>query len=107
MNADGRTLPEKVLVELHMEELYFQRDAELPAQMPLLDLKRGLLTLLQEKEPKRFSNIGAIAILYNGAVIPDTKTLADIGAWDGSILTLEATKYIRKEKNYHGIHHLG
>lgn len=87
-----KEVPEKVYVELHVDDLYFRCDAELPTHMQLKDLKKGLLTLLREKEQRRFSSVREISVSYRGSPIPDTKTLADIGAWDGSILALDITE---------------
>ena len=84
-----KEVPEKAYVEVHVDDLYFRCDAELPTKMQLPNLKKGLFTLLREKEPRRFSDVKDILILYNGSPIPDDKALADLGAWDGSILKLE------------------
>lgn len=88
MKKGSARIPEKVIVELILADLDFRRDAELPTQMPIEDIREGLLTLLREREPKKFSKIKGITIAFRGKQLPDDTTLAAVGAWDGSTLEL-------------------
>lgn len=89
--SDSHPIPETIMVELHLPDMDYQRDALLPSQMPISDIKIGLLRLLRACEPKRFSRLGGISISYCGKQLPDDVTLASQEIWDGSILILGKT----------------
>lgn len=84
-------VPDFIWVELQLPDMDYQRDAILPSQMPISELKAGLLKLLKECEPKRFSKLRSISISYCGNQLPDDETLASQGIWDGSVLVLGKT----------------
>lgn len=84
-------VPDLIWVELRLPDMDYQRDALLPSQMPISEIKVGLLRLLRECEPKRFSKLGGISISYCGKQLPDNVTLASQGIWDGSVLVLGKT----------------
>lgn len=88
MKTVDERIPEKVIVELVLADIDFRRDAELPTQMPIRNLREGLLVLLREREPKKFSKVNGITISFREKRLPDNTTLAAVGAWDGSILEL-------------------
>lgn len=90
MSVNTRMVPEKILVELKATILDYQKDALLPSQMKISDIRKGLLRLLRAKE-KRFSKVQELSIDYNRERLPDEKTLAECGIWDGSILELQIT----------------
>ena len=81
------------------QDLDFRRDAELPTQMPIEDVREGLLRLLREREPKKFSKIKGITIAFRGKQLPDDTTLAAVGAWDGSKLELGKVSAAPTENN--------
>lgn len=89
--SNAHPIPEKVIVELQLPDMDYQRDALLPSQMPISEIKVGLLRLLREREPKRFSKLGGISLSYCGKQLYDDATLASLGIWDGSILILGKT----------------
>lgn len=82
-------IPEKVIVDLVLFDMDFQRDAEIPTQMLIGDVRKGLLVLLREREPKKFSKVTDIALSFRGNKLADETTLAEVGAWDGSTIELE------------------
>ena len=85
---DQNKIPEKILVELVLPDLDLRSDAELPSRMPVASLRKGLLALLKEKFPRRFSKVADITVAYRGQKLPDDATLASVGIWDGSTLEL-------------------
>lgn len=88
----SQPIPNSVWVEIQFPDLDYKRDALLPTQMPISELKAGLLTLLKNRESRRFSKIESISILYNGKVLPDDATFASKGIWDGSVLVLAKSR---------------
>lgn len=83
-------IPEKAIVTVQAPEWGYAADVELPVNMPLHQLRIGLLRLLREKAPRLFSRAAEICLLYNGKTLDDDRqTLASLGIWEGSILTLK------------------
>lgn len=83
-------IPEKAIVTVQAPEWGFSADVELPVNMPLYQLRIGLLRLLREKTPRLFSRAAEIKLIYNGKMLDDDrKTLASLGIWEGSVLTLK------------------
>ena len=83
-----KDIPQKVIVELVCFELDFRRDAELPVAMKVRELRKGLLVLLKQFEPKRFSRVREIMLSFQETDLPDDATLMSVGAWDGSVLEI-------------------
>lgn len=83
-------IPEKVIVCLTDEEKKFSCDAELPTSMRVKDLRLGLFRLLSECEPNYYARCKGLRLSLNGEPLPDNQTLASVGAWDGTRLSIHA-----------------
>lgn len=90
-SVNPHPVPNSIWVELCLPDMDYRRDALLPSQMPISEIKIGLLRLLKGCEPKRFSKLSGISISYYGEQLPDDVTLASRGIWDGSVLVLGKT----------------
>lgn len=79
-------MPDFVIVTIHVEIGDFTVDMELPAQIPYGDFKDELVATVS----KLFKRDYQSGKLFFGAqkICPDM-TLAQAGAWDGSILILK------------------
>lgn len=86
MTAD---IPQKVLVSVVDEKSHFFSDMELPTNMPISDLSRGILILLREYEPKKYFNCSFANLWVGDIKLKDTQTLASAGVWDGSTIRLK------------------
>lgn len=81
-------IPEKVIVSLQDRGRSFSCDAELPSSMHGAALKQGLLRLLKEKLPSKYAGCTTLSIVVNNKELGNRETLADVAAWDGTILVL-------------------
>ena len=77
---------DSVLVTLRFEAQGRSLDMELPAFLPLTELKRRLLETLGEMDPVRFGSAQGVALKQEGRVLDGAVTLAQAGVWDGSVL---------------------
>ena len=87
MSGD-RKIPEKVIVCLQDSVRNYRTDAELPSQMLIPDLRKGILALLKEYEPGKYAACTEISLSFNGSSLRDSQTLASQGIWDGSVLEI-------------------
>ena len=63
-------------------------DMELPAFLPMSELRPKLLETLKSMEPHKYSGITEIDILLSGRRMTDESSLASCGAWDGATLEI-------------------
>jgi len=68
-----------------------QDDMELPADIPVKELAPKLLMALKNVEGRLFMGVERIKIKYDAenCYLSDVETLASVGVWDGSIITVE------------------
>ena len=85
-------IPDQVTVELLIhargKSSVFPYDAILPTHMKCEQLKIGLARIISQVDPNQLDNISIKEISFQGKPILPDRTLADIGAWDGSTLEL-------------------
>ena len=81
---------QNVIVTLRMG--HEDMDMELPAFLPIAELKVSILQTLRTLYPRSYSGCKAITLRSNGMILSPTQTLASLGIWDGSILQGEYTK---------------
>lgn len=75
---------QNVIVTLRMG--HEDMDMELPAFLPIAELKVSILQTLRTLYPRSYSGCKAITLRSNGMILSPTQTLASLGIWDGSIL---------------------
>ena len=83
--------PPKVIISLKDTTLDYSSDVELPSEMPIKDLSTGLIRLLRTYEPRKYAGCTSVDLWFGDEKLKDEQTLASIGAWDGSELTLRVT----------------
>jgi uncharacterized ubiquitin-like protein YukD len=68
-----------------------QHDMELPADIPIKELAPKLLMALKNIEGRLFMGVERIKIRFDAEnrYLLDIETLASVGVWDGSIITVE------------------
>mgnify|MGYP002624932332 CR=1 FL=1 len=82
-------MPENVIVTIKYKQYDFEKDMELPANIPISELLPFILTTLKEIDSKHFMRFEKIFLLFNGAELNPNSTLSSEGIWDGSILELK------------------
>jgi len=82
-------IPDRVIVSISYPTQAFSCDAELPTQMPISQIKRGLRKLLKNTYPKLFFKLESVELIYNDEKLSDDKTLAFYGIWDGSPIEIK------------------
>lgn len=76
-----------VIITLKMED-NTELDVEVPCQIPIQELREDLLRGFQEKGIGGFDKVSSIRLTKGNAILQDDKSLAQLGIWDGSILTV-------------------
>jgi len=61
-------------------------DMELPAFMPVGELSRKVAQTLNYMDPVKYAGLNALALYLDETRLPEQKTLAGCGIWDGRIL---------------------
>ena len=75
---------ERVIVTLRIQHAAY--DLELPAFLPVSELKRRILETLLYVDPGRYSGIRGLELYFHGKPLPGNRHLASCGVWDGSVL---------------------
>ena len=80
-----------VIVTVKIAGAQQQHDMELPADIPAKDLAPKLLMALKNIESRLFMGVESIKIKFDAEnrYLFDIETLASVGVWDGSIITVE------------------
>ncbi len=87
-------MTDRVIVTVRFTEqgqTVFEDDLELSANVPMDELKEGILKALQKEKRDLFLNVQSIDIFRDETpdrIIGNDETLASAGIWDGSILIL-------------------
>lgn len=63
-----------------------QVDMELPAFLPVCDLKEKMCEMLRVLRPNRPIDVERAELLSGGRKLPNDKCLASCGIWDGSVI---------------------
>lgn len=77
---------ENVIVTLCLQPSGRMLDMELPAFMPIGQLKEQLLDVLAQADPGRFGRVSRIRLQAGGRDLEESMTLAGYGIWDGGFL---------------------
>lgn len=81
-------IPSKVLVSMTDNKNRYATDIELPSQMRINELTKGILRLLKEFEPTIYSGYDSAELWVDNLKLRDDQTLASAGIWDGSEISL-------------------
>lgn len=79
-----------IIVTVEIPGTSITRDIELPCQIPVDELERLLLDGLKTEFSEFFSTVRAIQIWSGSKRINPSHSLAEMGIWDGSILTIKS-----------------
>lgn len=67
----------------------FERDVELPSDLPVSTLSAKLLETLRNLDYHTFAPISALSLSCDGKMLEYGKTLNELGIWDGSIIIVQ------------------
>jgi len=79
---------DNVIVTVTTENRGYSVDLELSAQLAVKNLAPKILEALEEIEPRQFTGLDNISLLYKGIPLSESSTLESEAVWDGSILTV-------------------
>ena len=82
----------RVIVTVREPIRQTELDLEMPAFVPIGRLCGELLEALHTLRPQQWLSVSAIELLDGERVLADGETLASLGLWDGSILTVRPAK---------------
>ena len=82
----------RVIVTVREPIRQTELDLEMPAFVPICRLRGELLEALHTLRPQQWLSVSAIELLDGERVLADGETLASLGLWDGSILTVRPAK---------------
>ena len=77
------------------EQVLFQDDLELSANVPVRELRDGILKALKKEKRELFLSVDTIDIAKNDRpdqILDDDVSLASEGIWDGSILVIRRNR---------------
>lgn len=80
---------EKAIITVRDHTGRFDRDLELPVDLPTGMLAKKLLEVLKDIDRRTFSSFGALSLSCGGKVLDKTKTLNELEIWDGSIIVVQ------------------
>ena len=80
---------EKAIVTVRDHNGQFERDMELPADLPVSALAEKLLEALKRIDHRTFSSFRTLALSCGGTVLDKEKTLNELEIWDGSIIVVQ------------------
>lgn len=80
---------EKAIVTVRDRSGQFERDMELPVDLPMSILAKKLLEALKSIDHRAFSSFGALSLSCGGEVLDRGKTLNELEIWDGSIIVIQ------------------
>jgi hypothetical protein len=80
-------IPDKFIVTVVAED--FEADLEIPSQVAFEKIKDKLLKILKMLDGKKFQDWQTCSLCYRGRILADNETLAGVGAFDGTCLTVE------------------
>lgn len=61
-------------------------DLELPAFMPVRELREKIVQTLRRMDPACYGAAQTLLLQCGGRTLPDERTLAACGVWDGAVL---------------------
>ena len=82
--------PENMIVTLQIG--FNSYDMELPSFMLIKDLMPKITETFRCMAPDEYGSLSHLFLLHKGKALPDEKSLAACGIWDGSILKAEVRK---------------
>lgn len=66
----------------------FEKDMELPSNLPVRELSVRLLEVLRTLDYVSFGSFSHLVLSSDGRILDDEKTLDELNVWDGSIITV-------------------
>ena len=77
------------IVTVQLKDGGFERDMELPTNLPVSALSERLLGVLRILDEDRFLRFNSLRMVYRGIILDPNKTLAELKVWDGSIVIVQ------------------
>lgn len=81
-------IPDSVIVAVVDNDNGYTSDMELPTEMLVDDLVKGILHLLQEYEPRKYAGQRLPVLYAKERELDGGETLASAGIWDGTEIVL-------------------
>jgi len=66
----------------------FETDLEIPARLPFGEWRQKLLEIIKLADARQFMSWQGLALSFNGRALLESDSLASVGAFDGSTLTV-------------------
>lgn len=66
----------------------FEKDMELPSNLPVRELSVRLLEVLRTLDYVSFGSFSHLVLSSDGRILDAEKTLDELNVWDGSIITV-------------------
>ena len=82
-------MPDSFIVTVVSEMGNFEADIEIPSRLTFGEMKGKLLEILKTLNEDKFRGWRGCSLRYKGRFIAEDKTLAAVGAFDGSKLIIE------------------
>jgi uncharacterized ubiquitin-like protein YukD len=82
-------MPDAFIVTVNDASGRFETDLEIPSRLPFSAFKAKLLEILKIMDNRIFYNWNDYRLSYKSRAIGGSDTLASLGAFDGSRLTVE------------------
>ena len=83
---------EEVIVTLRFPWIEQDIDMELPSFMEMKELTGKLLETLRLMMPETFVKVKSISLKGRAGILQENETLAGMGLWDGSVITVVRNK---------------
>ena len=77
-------MPERFIVTIVCGS--FETDLEIPARLPFGEWRQKLLEILKLTDARQFIGWQGLALSFNGRALLESDSLAQVGAFDGSVL---------------------
>ncbi len=80
---------DSVIVTIRTRDSRINVDMELPANMPVIKLRKLLRQALHERYQQYWFARDSISLTCNGLALDEEDTLEECGIWDGSLILIE------------------
>lgn len=80
---------EQAIVTIRDISGQFERDMELPVDLPVSVLAEKLLKILKNIDYQTFSSFSALSLSCGGELLDREKTLNELEIWDGSTIVVQ------------------
>lgn len=79
---------ESVIVTVRSQTAKFERDMELPSNLPCSELSQKLLETLKVLDYTVFGHKTKLELFSGGRLLDDKKSLDELHIWDGATITV-------------------